>query len=195
MGGSSKQYDNSATAIVIDTGSSLSTLPSGVVSSMVRDLQGQTDKQGNVIVPCPSSGTTDNTFDFDFGGVTIRIPYSHFVIEAAPRTCILGVQAGTSSGVMLLGDTFMRSAYVAFDQDNMQIGLAPYANCGENEQAIPAGGIGNVQGKCDSSNSNSGGGGNGNGKDDKKDAATGLSASLGPLALLFWTLCVSFMTM
>ncbi|KAK8040649.1 candidapepsin-1 [Apiospora marii] len=197
MGGSSKQYDNSATPIVIDTGSSLSTLPSGVVSGMVRDLRGKQDRQGNVIVPCPTSSTTANTFDFDFGGVTIRIPYSHFVIEAAPGTCILGVQAGTSSGVMLLGDTFMRSAYVVFDQDNMQIGLAPYANCGENEQTISPNGVGDVEGKCDSSNSNSGGGGsgNGNGNGDKKDAATGLSATLGPLALLFWTLCVSFMTM
>ncbi|KAK8073648.1 candidapepsin-1 [Apiospora phragmitis] len=205
MGGSSKKYDNSATAIVIDTGSSLSTLPSGVVSSMVRDLNGQTDRQGNVIVPCPSSSTTDNTFDFDFGAVPIRIPYRNFVIEAGPRTCILGVQAATSGGVMLLGDTFMRSAYVVFDQDNMQVGLAPYANCGENEQTIPAGGVGNVQGKCDSSNSNSGNGGGGgsnsgsgnggSGSGDKKDTATGLSATLAPLALLFWTLCISFMTM
>ncbi|KAK8071090.1 Eukaryotic aspartyl protease [Apiospora hydei] len=192
IGGSSKKYDNSATAIVIDTGSSLSTLPSGVVSSMVRDLNGQTDRQGNVIVPCASSSTTGNTFDFDFGGVTIRIPYSQFAAE--------------SGGVMLLGDTFMRSAYVVFDQDNMQVGLAPYANCGENEQTIPAGGVGDVQGKCDSSNSGKGGSGNsgsgnsasgnnGNGGDDKKDAATGLSATLGPLALVFWTLCISFMTM
>ncbi|KAK8102665.1 hypothetical protein PG984_015811 [Apiospora sp. TS-2023a] len=197
MSGKSKQYDNSATAIVIDTGSSLSTLPSGVVNSMVQDLNGQTDKGGNVIVPCPSSSNNDNTFDFDFGGVTIKIPYSHFVIQAAPRTCILGVAAGTSNGVMLLGDSFMRSAYVVFDQDNMQVGLAPYANCGENEQTIPVKGVGNVQGKCDSSNSNSGGGGSGNAKgdDDKKDAATGLSATLGPLALLLWTLCVSFMAM
>ncbi|KAK8024244.1 Eukaryotic aspartyl protease [Apiospora rasikravindrae] len=207
IGGSSKKYDNSATPIVIDTGSSLSTLPSNVVSSMVRDLNGQQDRQGNVIVPCASGSTSGNTFDFDFGGVTIRIPYSQFVIEAAPRTCILGVQAATSGGVMLLGDTFMRSAYVVFDQDNMQVGLAPYANCGENEQTIPAGGVGDVQGKCDSSNSGKGGNGNsgsgnngngngnGNGSGDKKDAATGLSATLGPLALLFWTLCISFMTM
>ncbi|KAK7973979.1 hypothetical protein PG989_015827 [Apiospora arundinis] len=195
MGGNSKKYDNSATAIVIDTGSSLSTLPANVVSAMVRDLNGSQDRQGNVIVPCPSSSTDDNTFDFDFGGVTIKIPYRHFVIQASSRTCILGVQAATSGGVMLLGDTFMRSAYVVFDQDNMQVGLAPYANCGENEQKIAKGGVGNVQGKCDSSNSNSGGGGGGNGKNDKKDAATGLSATMGPLALAFLTVCISFMSM
>lgn len=146
-GGSSHTYDNSTTAVVLDTGSSLCTLPQTVVDGMTKDAGGSVDSNGNIIVPC-AVADSGNTFDFRFDNVTVRIPYGNLVIQADAQTCILGVTPEASGSIALLGDTFLRSAYVVFDQTNMEIAMAPYADCGRHEQSIPAGGVRGIEGSC-----------------------------------------------
>lgn len=148
-GGSSHTYNGSSTAVVLDTGSSLCTLPETAVNGMIQDAGGNVDSNGNIIVPCELADSR-NTFDFQFDNVTIRIPYGNLVIQADAQTCILGVTPESSGSIALLGDTFLRSAYVVFDQTNMEIAMAPYADCGRHEQSIPAGGVRGIEGTCTS---------------------------------------------
>lgn len=152
-GSTSNKYSGSDLSVVLDTGSSLCLLPTSVVSSMADDFNAQQDSSGLLEVDC-SFQDTDGSLDFEFDGVTISVPFSQFILSSA-NSCILGVQAVESnSGITaLLGDTFLRSAYVVFDQTNMKISMAQYVECGTNEQAIATGsdGASGFKGECSGS--------------------------------------------
>ncbi|KAH7035742.1 aspartic peptidase domain-containing protein [Microdochium trichocladiopsis] len=152
INGKTTTYSNSKIPVVIDTGSTLCNLPSSIVQDMVRDTNAQVDSQGDVLVQC-SIANNNAAFNFAFSGVTISIPWSEFILPIPGSTtqCVLGVSP--SSSVVLLGDSFIRSAYIVFDQDHMQVSMAPWADCGEHQQAIGSGPVGNVQGACNSSSS------------------------------------------
>lgn len=150
---SSSVYSNSGMPIVLDSGSSLSYLPSSLVKSMANDLQGNFDSQsGFYLIDCKQV-TQKGSIDFTFGSVSIKVPYSEFIWQYDAQNCILGaIPVATSSNgaemTFLLGDTFMRSAFVVFDQTQKTISMAQYVNCGDNEQVIPASGAGNFTGEC-----------------------------------------------
>lgn len=156
-GSTSNKYSGSDLSVVLDTGSSLCLLPTSVVSSMANDFNAQEDSSGLLEVDC-SLQNQDGSLDFEFDGVTISVPFSQFILSAGSNSCILGVQAVESnSGITaLLGDTFLRSAYVVFDQTNMKISMAQYVECGTNEQAIATGsdGASKFTGECSGSTSN-----------------------------------------
>ncbi|KAH7316630.1 aspartic peptidase domain-containing protein [Stachybotrys elegans] len=93
-------------------------------------------------------------FDFVFDGKTIRVPMSEMVINAfseeqlevfdssfAPsdlrrayqdfegRICLFGIESIADYGIeddalMILGDTFLRSAYVVYDMENLELAIA-----------------------------------------------------------------------
>lgn len=148
-GSTSNSYSGSSTGVVLDTGSSLCELPTAIVDSMATDFNAQV-QDSLYIVDC-SLQTQDGSLDFAFPGVTISVPFSDFILQDG-NVCILGVQAiEANSGITaLLGDSFLRSAYVVFDQTNNKISMAQYVNCGQNEQAIPAGsaGVSGFSGEC-----------------------------------------------
>jgi hypothetical protein len=157
-GSTSNKYAGSDLSVVLDTGSSLCLLPTSVVRSMAADFNAQEQSGGLLAVDC-SLQNRDGSLDFAFDGVTISVPFSQFILSAGANTCILGVQAVESnSGITaLLGDTFLRSAYVVFDQTNMKISMAQYVECGTNEQAIASGSAGasGFKGECSGSSSSS----------------------------------------
>ncbi|KAF5982250.1 hypothetical protein FCOIX_3776 [Fusarium coicis] len=87
------------------------------------------------------------SFDFKFDGKTISVPMSEMVINASSNkqeifdgpqvssyfddwdsVWMFGIspvsQYGLTGGVTLLGDTFLRSAYVVYDLANEQLGVA-----------------------------------------------------------------------
>lgn len=81
----------------------------------------------------------DYTLDFSFGGASgprISVPHSALIYPfGAPSNigpvtasdgiplCYLGV-IGVNGTFFLLGDTFMRSAYMVYDVDNRQVAMA-----------------------------------------------------------------------
>lgn len=156
--GTTKFSDSSLTDVVLDTGSSLCELPTDIVDSMASTLGAEEDEQSGLLIVDCSLMTDSNTMDFAFAGVTVSVPMTSFILQDG-QYCILGVQALQSgSGITaLLGDSFLRSAYVVFDQTNMKIGIAQFDNCGTNEQAIPTGtnGATSFTGECSSSSSSS----------------------------------------
>lgn len=121
-------FNQSNVAVLLDSGSSLMYLPDNVVRSLYRTFDAQYDStQGAAFVDC-NLANKQGTLDFSFSGVTIQVPYNELVIVAAVSrgrpVCILGIGPAGNS-VSVLGDTFLRSAYVVYDLANNQISLAP----------------------------------------------------------------------
>ncbi len=146
--GTSKTYAGGNMPVVLDSGSSLSYLPMSLVSAIASDFGGKYDSSsGFYIVPCTQGGK-GGSVDFAFGAVTIKVPFHEFIWNADDQTCVLGAGASDGSGVPLLGDTFLRSAFVVFDQSQNAISLAQYVNCGQNEQNISTSGVNGLAGEC-----------------------------------------------
>ncbi|KAI1259091.1 acid protease [Xylariaceae sp. FL1019] len=149
--GQVKGYANTSLPVFLDSGSTLSLLPTAVAEAISADFGGQANAQaGYYLVDC-SLRDEPGTVDFAFDGVTIHVPYSEFIREyASPfgSMCALGITP--SDDFTLLGDTVLRSAYAVFDQTNNAIHLAEYVNCGSKAVEITTNlDMGTVKGDCD----------------------------------------------
>jgi hypothetical protein len=127
-GNSTSIASNLATPALLDSGSSLMYLPDDIATSIFDSLGATYDsEQGAAIVDC-DVGNSDETIDFTFSSPTIKVALNELVIVAGTdrrgnEVCILGIgPAGSSTPV--LGDTFLRSAYVVYDIANNEISLA-----------------------------------------------------------------------
>lgn len=134
--------------IVLDSGTSLTYLPDAL-AARVYEMVGaydDTSSTGAVFVNCDMlEKTPGQSFNFGFqNGAEIKVDMTEMVFPltglfAIPQSyipssktlgfsssnaCALGLQGGGSSGPYLLGDTFLRSAYVVYDLTNNVIGLA-----------------------------------------------------------------------
>ncbi|KAK7546250.1 aspartic peptidase domain-containing protein [Phyllosticta citricarpa] len=116
-----------AVSVLLDSGSSLVYLPDSIVSDIYDKTGAQYDSsEGVAFINCDQSYSSE-TLDFTFSSPTISVSMSELVITAGYSNnqpiCILGIApAGDSSCV--LGDTFLRSAYVVYDLANNEISLA-----------------------------------------------------------------------
>lgn len=66
------------------------------------------------------------------------MPFREFLVEVTLGACYVGALPADSMAP-ILGDTFLRSVYVAFDQDRGAVFLAHHRDCGFNEQLLPVG--------------------------------------------------------
>lgn len=108
-------------AAVLDSGSTLSYFPSTLAKRMGKLLGGKySSNLGAYQIKCPSSSSANVTFDF--GGAKILVPLSELVLSYG-KQCYLGILESKSSYV-LLGDNFLRRAYVVYDLDDNEISLA-----------------------------------------------------------------------
>jgi hypothetical protein len=124
-----------ALAVLLDSGSSLTYLPDPMTEAIYQLVQAQYDTAaGAAYVPC-SLAYNSTTLDFTFSSPTISVPMNELVIPVTsssgrPATfadgteaCLFGISpAGSSTSV--LGDTFMRSAYLVYDLSNNEISIA-----------------------------------------------------------------------
>jgi len=121
-GGGSTVYQNSRTPIVLDSGATYSYLPASIITKLAADFGGTMDSDGITQVPC-SLLNQGGSVDFTFGQLVIRVPNKEFLRQVDSSTCIMG--AMVAEDTLLLGDTFMRSAY------GMLIPPAPGLSCGQ----------------------------------------------------------------
>ncbi|KAK3905580.1 aspartic peptidase domain-containing protein [Staphylotrichum tortipilum] len=121
----------------LDSGSTFSYLPTPIYQAFTAFFtDGQRDPKSNYyFVPCDVRKLA-GSIDFYFGSKTIRVLLNDFIWEAQGQ-CVLGVLPNDDEPT--LGDTFLRAAYVVFDQDNRNIHLAQAADCGTNLVAIGSG--------------------------------------------------------
>ncbi|KAI1305456.1 acid protease [Xylaria venustula] len=80
-------------------------------------------------VPCYQRAQ-DASVDFSFDTLDIRVPLHDFILEV-DGICFLGVQQSASDDEAILGQSFLRGAYTAFDLDDEAIYMAQYENCGD----------------------------------------------------------------
>jgi hypothetical protein len=134
---------------ILDSGTTLTYLPGLLVETLYKDLNVVSDEYTGIsYVAC---STRDNnpkmTFNFGFGGtsgINIAVPVNEMIfdltglfstngiipsidgIDGTP--CAFGIYdgdaGGSSGGPYILGDTFLRSAYVVYDLQNNLIALA-----------------------------------------------------------------------
>jgi len=129
---------NFITPAVLDSGTTLTLLPNSLASLVFEEVGASVDNSlGATVVPCTLSKNT-GTLNFGFGGQggpVVKVAMSELVLPlTAPngksvtypdgsQACQLGIQAAGNLPI-LLGDTFLRSAYVVYDLVNNRIGLA-----------------------------------------------------------------------
>ncbi|OHE95451.1 eukaryotic aspartyl protease [Colletotrichum orchidophilum] len=133
--GSKTLGKNMALAVLLDSGSSLTYLPDDMVTtiySMVGAVYQQ--EEGVAMIPCSTANSGTN-MTFTFSDPAITIPMNELVLDLVAVTgkrtsfsdgaeaCLFGI-APAGDGTNVLGDTFLRSAYVVYDIDNNEVSLA-----------------------------------------------------------------------
>lgn len=138
--------DGFAQSALLDSGTSITGLPNNIFESMARGLgavavdvsDNQDGSELIYTVPCELKAT-NATLTYTFGGTDasaskIVVPLSQVIGNtgqdfnasefASPEGgCDMGME-GPIGGVAILGDTFMRSAYVVFDLANKVVAMA-----------------------------------------------------------------------
>ncbi|KAI0536032.1 acid protease [Xylaria digitata] len=80
-------------------------------------------------VPCYLRAR-DASVDFGFNALTIRVALRDFILEVN-GVCYLGAAQSAMDDEVILGQSFLRGAYTAFDLDDEAIYMAQYDNCGD----------------------------------------------------------------
>ncbi|RCI16996.1 putative aspartyl protease [Ophiocordyceps polyrhachis-furcata BCC 54312] len=138
-------------AVLLDSGYTVSTLPDAIFSKILAAFPtAQPPAAGDNLyrVPCDLSAAR-GSLDFRFGKTRIRVLYSDFIWrQATGKSCVLG--AARDDNFPVLGDTFLRAAYVVYDWDNRNIHLAPSHDCGSRLVPIGSGpdAVPSVAGEC-----------------------------------------------
>lgn len=107
-----------------DTGYSLMSVPQHVLEVILADFDAKRGTQRDYIVDCNSPGIK-NTYTFDFNGVSVKIPGKDFIMPAEDSgKCRLLFDSNTRDNRLVMGLPLFRAAYVYFDPEGYQIGLA-----------------------------------------------------------------------
>ncbi|KAI8956507.1 aspartic peptidase domain-containing protein [Daldinia sp. FL1419] len=151
--GTVTNYSRSAVPVILDSGTTLTYVPYTMANRIFRAFGAVDDTSGTglVYINCEHLDNKNFTFDFQFGGKDgpiIQVPIDELVLDNVKEyiklgldvpslpfddVCSFGLQG--SGDYYLLGDTFLRSAYVVYDLTNKQIGLAQ-ANLNSTESKI-----------------------------------------------------------
>lgn len=130
--------------VILDSGTTLTYLPTRLANLIYKNTNAvdDTENSGLVFVDCNIlTDAPKTTFNFGFGGssgVSIQVPVDEMVFSleglfsldgyAATQlpfsnSCALGIN-GQDEEPFILGDTFLRSAYVVYDLKNNLIAIA-----------------------------------------------------------------------
>ncbi|KAI0443388.1 aspartic-type endopeptidase [Xylaria telfairii] len=151
LGGQTIASDQ-ALAVLLDSGSSLTYLPNAMVETIYEQVSAQYDSSAGAAYVACSLASNTSTLDFTFTSPTISVEMGELVLDLVTSSgrrptfedgepaCLFGV-APAGSGTNVLGDTFLRSAYVVYDIDNNQISLAQtkFNATASDVQEIPSG--------------------------------------------------------
>lgn len=114
---------NDTEYVLLDSGTTLTYLPSDVVASIASSIGATySSTYGYYLLSCPTT-TPNVNITYNFQGVEINVPIDEVLLAADTfgKTCALAIIPASTS---ILGDSFLRSAYVVFDLANYQVALA-----------------------------------------------------------------------
>lgn len=142
-----------AIPVLLDSGTTLTYLPDRLVENLI-DLMGGYDdlsETGNIWVDCELiPNNPDFVIAYQFGGPggpTINVPLKEVIFDIPEElqqyfnlpwetTCYLGIHPSGDDPFYLLGDSFLRSAYVVYDLDNEQLAIAQTNFESEEEEIV-----------------------------------------------------------
>lgn len=142
---------NNAMAVLLDSGASLTYLPDTIADAIFAQVGALYDPRSQAAyIPC-SMMNNASTIDFTFTSPVISVPMNELVIDlgaaadGSPLTfpdgtpaCLFGI-APSGGSTNILGDTFLRSAYVVYDLNNNEISLAQTNFNATSNNVIPIG--------------------------------------------------------
>lgn len=133
--------DNDAVAtgqalpVLLDSGSSLTYLPNSMVQTIYDKVSARYESSdGAAYIACSQAKSSLN-LRFNFSEPVITVAMNELVLDLVTASgkrptfsdgteaCLFGI-APSGSGTNVLGDTFLRSAYVVYDLENNEISLA-----------------------------------------------------------------------
>ena len=146
LGTQSLTSKNFSVTAVLDT--QTMNRPPAIAKEIYDRLGADTQSQTPFVLCALRKDNTSLTFRFGgLGGLNISVPFSKLIFpfkfansttKEGVRLCLLGIQS--SPGQALLGDTFLRSAYVVYDIDNSEIVVAQASHDqGSNIIPLPSG--------------------------------------------------------
>jgi len=149
VSGTSENFVKGSVPVILDSGTTYTYLPRSVTAPLFARLNAVDKSQSStsvVYVDCSLRETDPNLFiEYQFGGPsgpTVKVSIADIIFDDVQRLvdsgslsppklpfpmdsiCSLGVMTSSSGDVHLLGDTFLRSAYVVYDLSNDQVALA-----------------------------------------------------------------------
>ncbi|PCD27874.1 hypothetical protein FGRA07_03013 [Fusarium graminearum] len=135
--------------VLLDSGYTVSALPGSIFNKIVAAFPTAKSNGGAYVDVDCSVADIKGSVDFKFGDKTIKVPYADFIWHNDDR-CVLGVFQDDEFPV--LGDTFLRAAYVVYDWDNRNVWIANNEDCGTNLVAIGTGpdAVPDLVGQCGS---------------------------------------------
>ncbi|MCJ1397717.1 hypothetical protein MMC11_000913 [Xylographa trunciseda] len=106
--------------VLLDTGTTLLQLPQQVCTNLCSAFGCTTTSNNGYTLPCNTAGN----ITFNFSGINITAPVAEFQRDLGfgGGQCSFDIQPINSG--YILGEPFLRSAYVVFDLDNNEIALA-----------------------------------------------------------------------
>lgn len=108
---------------LLDSGTTLIVVPYDIAFTMASALNATySSDEGIFILDCPAEDD-DKIFYFNFGELKIKIPLSNFILAAEDGKDYCGFGVLPSDDTWILGDSFLKSAYVVYDLDNYSISL------------------------------------------------------------------------
>lgn len=106
---------------LLDSGTTLIYAPKSVATKIGETYGKYESSIGGYVTSCDTQGH-DLTFSFD--GTSVDVPFQDLLFKTnQDNLCLVGV-LGAPANYYILGDTFLRSAYVYYDIDDSQIGIA-----------------------------------------------------------------------
>lgn len=125
-----------AQSALLDSGTTETLITNDVLEPLARGLGALYVDNAAYVVPCAFSNS-NASIRYTFGGrggPSIDVPLSEliygevippqdYISETGDAACNIGV-SGPIEGSVILGDTFLRNAYVVYDLDNYQVAIA-----------------------------------------------------------------------
>lgn len=115
------EISGSPYSALLDSGTTLTFLPTNLLQIVGESIGGTYNSRiGLYSVPCTSDPNV--FFVLNFSGAKIRVPLADLLLSSG-SSCYLGL-LNLQDDYILVGDNVLRSAYIVYDIDNLEISLA-----------------------------------------------------------------------